>query len=171
VILLSVLCGLLLLPLNAPALAVSGALIQVNGLAHAIEGYALTHGNQLPTSWQELDKFTPLSELDSLGGAGPIADHYVLLPNAPVSQELNDYEIKNAQVLVIGREPTTDPEEIGIGRYVIYRLQNDDYRSAWIREEKIQKIIAETYAIIPPPPAPQPVNPSERKRGQASFRL
>jgi hypothetical protein len=171
VVLTAILFGLPLLPSNAPALVQSGALMVVSGLTDAIKEYSLRHGNQLPTSWQELDKFSPLSVLGPTEGPGPISDQYVLLPNAPVSQELNDEEVKNAQVLVIGRAPMTDPYEIGIGRYVIYRSQNGDYFDDWIPEEKIQKIIVETYAVVPPPPAPQPVNSSSNPVTNAPSNL
>jgi len=129
---------------------VSAESSNVKNLGLFVQSYAQNHNGNLPTSWNQLDAFTPLSVF----GNPPIQDRYALVAGASPSDELG-----GAQVVIIGTGPSSDSVENGAGRFIVYRTKNGEYLHGWYPEQKAQKIITQMHAVVPPPVTPPPSNP------------
>jgi hypothetical protein len=123
----------------------------VRNLTLVFQAFLRDHNGQMPVSWDELNAYVPLADL----GTPSIQERYTLASNAPISEELD-----GGQVLAIGRIPFSDDIEQGIGRFLILRTKEGEYRAAWRLEDKVQKIIAETHLVVPSQTVPQPAKPS-----------
>jgi hypothetical protein len=105
-------------------------------------------------------------------GVTSIPDNYILVTSSVFASHMdtdNMYGYGDGQILVIGRKPIPDVRRQGLGRYVIYRMKNGEYHSLWFPENKIQKILAETHIVVPPPPSVSTANQAQSVQASSSV--
>lgn len=106
-----------------------------------------------PTNWHQFEQFFSLQKINEerLKGTDvyPLQEHYVF-----VTQKISMLGYEEGELFLIRATPLTNSLTRNAGRYVISQDDQGGFKFAWLKEEKVQQMLAKAGVTELPKPEP-----------------